>query len=161
MEVSNGFAVFLFSMIRGQPSRTRTDRLFPFATCYRADGRPAWPLGIVAAPRRLRAGVRIHDLERRLGRAQRPLTVAQHQPLRQWRQDQRAPGDAQVADLRRDRVLVSAQSVALGLEPPPHVALHRGGVGRTEERCVGTSCISTCRARWSPYNTYNKISQSL
>src|SRR3546814_7633848 len=43
------------------------------------DERPAWPLATGAARRRLRAGVRIHDRKRRLGRAQRPLTVAQHQ----------------------------------------------------------------------------------
>src|SRR3546814_7066777 len=65
------------------------------------------------------------------------------QPLRQRRQDQRAPGDAQVADLRRQRVLGAAQAVAFGLERRRH---------RSAERRVGKECVSTCRSRWSPYH---------
>src|SRR3546814_16354529 len=30
--------------------------------------------------------------------------------------------------------------------------LERGNDGRSEERRVGKECVSTCRARWSPYN---------
>src|SRR3546814_12101055 len=31
-------------------------------------------------------------------------------------------------------------------------------VGRSEERRVGTECVSTCRSRWSPYH-YKKNTQ--
>src|SRR3546814_6929655 len=32
-----------------------------------------------------------------------------------------------------------------------------GGAGfRSEERRVGKECVSTCRSRWSPYNTKKK-----
>src|SRR3546814_21113923 len=32
-----------------------------------------------------------------------------------------------------------------------------GGVGRSEERRVGESCVRTCRSRWSPYHETNNI----
>src|SRR3546814_2667339 len=35
----------------------------------------------------------------------------------------------------------------------PHlVRVVAGGSGRSEERRVGTECVSTCRSRWSPYH---------
>src|SRR3546814_3094713 len=30
--------------------------------------------------------------------------------------------------------------------------LHMFLMVRSEERCVGKECVSTCRSRWSPYN---------
>src|SRR3546814_11573075 len=42
-----------------------------------------------------------------------------------------------------------------------HVADRQAGLGqhllgrRSEERCVGKECVSTCRSRWSPF-TYKK-----
>src|SRR3546814_13937904 len=32
------------------------------------------------------------------------------------------------------------------------VALDHGPVTRSEERRVGTECVSTCRSRWAPYH---------
>src|SRR3546814_16836636 len=31
---------------------------------------------------------------------------------------------------------------------------------RSEERRVGTECVSTCRSRWSPYHYKNKLTKS-
>src|SRR3546814_20083331 len=31
---------------------------------------------------------------------------------------------------------------------------------RSEERSVGTECVSTCRSRWSPYNSNNKSTKT-
>src|SRR3546814_19102488 len=30
-------------------------------------------------------------------------------------------------------------------------------IGRSEERRVGKECVSTCRSRWSPYNSKKKV----
>src|SRR3546814_12146440 len=35
-------------------------------------------------------------------------------------------------------------------------AQHRRRGGRSEERRVGKECVSTCRARWAPYNIKKK-----
>src|SRR3546814_9707314 len=86
-------------MIRRPPRSTRTDTLFPSTTLCRSRF------------------------------AQRPLAVAQLQPVGQRRQLEGAPGDAQVTDLRRQRVLGTAQAVAFGLERRRHVARQRGKVG--------------------------------
>src|SRR3546814_3831298 len=37
-----------------------------------------------------------------------------------------------------------------GKDKPSHAL--SWGVGRSEERRVGTECVSTCRSRWSPYH---------
>src|SRR3546814_13373861 len=46
----------------------------------------------------------------------------------------------------RDVDFVDVLDALLGL------TLERVG-GRSEERRVGTECVSTCRSRWSPYNS--------
>src|SRR3546814_1684177 len=50
----------------------------------------------------------------------------------------------------------SAQlSPQLALKGADHLSLHAAMVhsdGRSEERCVGKECVSTCRSRWSPYH---------
>src|SRR3546814_13749133 len=33
--------------------------------------------------------------------------------------------------------------------------------GRSDERCVGKECVSTCRSRWMPYHYKQKISSNL
>src|SRR3546814_17836411 len=35
-------------------------------------------------------------------------------------------------------------------------AMHRAR-GRSEERSVGNECVSTCRSRWAPYHSKQKI----
>src|SRR3546814_13220901 len=63
-----------------------------------------------------------------------------------WRDGGRCKG------LYQRRRHISGRSGAAfhrALSPPP--------IGsRSEERRVGTECVSTCRSRWSPY-TYKKI----
>src|SRR3546814_11466387 len=39
----------------------------------------------------------------------------------------------------------------------PHHALFIKAYWRSEERRVGKECVSTCRSRWSPYNSTKKI----
>src|SRR3546814_15207864 len=39
-----------------------------------------------------------------------------------------------------------------GRPPPPKEQPPRNLSGRSEERRVGTECVSTCRSRWSPYH---------
>src|SRR3546814_14575281 len=44
----------------------------------------------------------------------------------------------------------------------PYAGYHRTattGRDRSEERRVGKECVSTCRSRWSPYHSNNKIPQ--
>src|SRR3546814_13800410 len=40
------------------------------------------------------------------------------------------------------------------------IAIRGVTAGRSEERRVGKECVSTCRARWSPYHQKNKKIQS-
>src|SRR3546814_14182531 len=57
----------------------------------------------------------------------------------------------------RERVArMSRQPFALFVERR-EVEHHRERKGRSEERRVGKECVSTCRARWSPYHKKNKI----
>src|SRR3546814_17190873 len=61
----------------------------------------------------------------------------------------------------RIRILVEQEvhsALAIDRDRPALVAQHRGEaharevVARSEERRVGKECVSTCRARWSPYH---------
>src|SRR3546814_17272098 len=42
-----------------------------------------------------------------------------------------------------------------------HTSGGNANVGRSEERRVGTECVSTCRSRWSPYHYKKKNSQNI
>src|SRR3546814_21099276 len=45
-----------------------------------------------------------------------------------------------------------AGSLAVGRSIAPNLGLElEGGYSRSEERSVGKECVSTCRARWEPY----------
>src|SRR3546814_11298162 len=48
---------------------------------------------------------------------------------------------------RADAELIVAEGV---------MGLFDGAPARSEERRVGKECVSTCRSRWSPYNSKNK-----
>src|SRR3546814_7845146 len=53
----------------------------------------------------------------------------------------------------RPRVETSlAFTVTGGRHPVVEMALEADPDNRTEERGVGTECVSTCRSRWSPYH---------
>src|SRR3546814_15220217 len=135
-------------MLRRPPRSTRTDTLFPYTTLFRS-GRTA--LGHQG---------RVLDDQARKG--------GQHQP-RSRPGDQAAPAAAS-ADLHHgDEPTVGAGAACrrarLGDDFGEFHALReredalgnllRGRRARSEERRVGKECVSTCRARWSPY-PYNK-----
>src|SRR3546814_15688223 len=66
----------------------------------------------------------------------------------------RAPLTAQGTDIGAKSGSAAAHDCS---EPPPGTTVRvgpskRNVFSRTEERRVGTECVSTCRSRWSPYN---------
>src|SRR3546814_14522466 len=113
-------------MTRRPPRSTRTDTLFPYTTLFRA------AFAAVRAEVDEVVGDRaptIDDL-----RAM-PLTLgAVNEVLRMW-----PPGPA------APRMSIAPSEVH-GMEIP-------AGRLRSEERRVGQECVSTCRSRWSPYNS--------
>src|SRR3546814_15652206 len=110
-------------MIRRPPRSTRTDTLFPYTTLFRSRADD---------PHLLREGaVEAGD---------------DHA-------DDRI-GDI-LAELEFDILLQHRRRLA----DRGHVGDQRGGdaavgahLDRSEERRVGTECVSTCRSRWSPYH---------
>src|SRR3546814_13735169 len=118
-------------MIRGPPRYTRTDTLFPFRTLFRS-----------AADRK---GALARAVERGLALSGEQSAAFEH-----------------VTD-GRDLALVvgyagTGKSAMLGAtrEAWESAGLEvRGvalsGISRSEERRVGKECVSTWRARWSPY----------
>src|SRR3546814_10796311 len=55
------------------------------------------------------------------------------------------PGDDTVGQGREVRDDPASPPMAFGKE-------RQGPAGRSEERCVGKECVSTCSSRWSPYH---------
>src|SRR3546814_16655433 len=56
------------------------------------------------------------------------------------------------ADLERDDVIVAVNSKGDWIHAMLNGPLTKRNVDpRSEERRVGTECVSTCRSRWSPY----------
>src|SRR3546814_16040966 len=52
-----------------------------------------------------------------------------------------------------------SRSLHRKLRQPDHRHLLVLPVPRSEERRVGKECVSTCRSRWSPYNSKNKTTK--
>src|SRR3546814_21103541 len=119
-------------MILRPPRSTRTDTLFPYTTLFRSRG--------LAADRRRRlCGKRPGPvLVAGLRRPELRLADRQHWLAGQLR-DQRPPGAVRALHLR-PRVRGRRRA-----------GLRQRAVDRSEERRVGTECVSTCRTRWSPY----------
>src|SRR3546814_13015592 len=76
--------------------------------------------------------------------------------------------DAKPDQIARHAALVSEAVALFGTRPFDRyeflLALtdELGGIGlehRSEERRVGKECVSTCRSRWSPYHSKQKITQ--
>src|SRR3546814_14241153 len=53
---------------------------------------------------------------------------------------------------RQDLIEAMGGSSVLRRLVAAHVRPRRYGDARSEERRVGTECVSTCRSRWSPYH---------
>src|SRR3546814_18361042 len=111
-------------MIRRPPRSTRTDTLFPYTTLFRSP--------TVATLARLDGGNPAGDIGK--GRLQ----------IAQCRQPGRG-ATLQRLDDRGERRLVVGELLKHGERPGIRA-------GRSEERRVGTECVSTCRSRWSPYS---------
>src|SRR3546814_16257716 len=111
-------------MLRRPPRSTRTDTLFPYTTLFRSEYLIRFPL--------------VGHVDLRGSDDLRQLAVA-------------------VAVERKARDL---RGNAVGQQPQFRFAVHlahvvqRGCFGqavkRSEERRVGTACVSTCRSRWTP-----------
>src|SRR3546814_12811506 len=111
-------------MMRRPPRSTRTDTLFPYTTLFRAE---------VAdrddeAEQDVGAIARLAKLE--LGAAGDHLL---------------AEGDERLEDRLQPHHFGAAAT------DRQHVG-GEGGLRRSEERRVGKECVSTCRARWSPFH---------
>src|SRR3546814_17015949 len=67
-----------------------------------------------------------------------------------------APLTSEAMRARRSTAALAAQprcapEKAYGTENVDRRDLPRRDAGRSEERRVGTECVSTCKSRWSPY----------
>src|SRR3546814_13377526 len=127
-------------MIRRPPRSTRTDTFFPDTTLFRSTRIPGDAQQIagqlemrVRAAHRLEA--RLEVAEQRLGQFARP------------RFDEEL---ARPPATRRPALLLHH---ADGVGDRGQILLvAKRAIRRSEERRVGTECVSTCRSRWSPYH---------
>src|SRR3546814_20715701 len=110
-------------MIRLPPRSTRTDTLFPYTTLFRST--------------RCRGAA-----------TRRPDTPS-------CRLGMEPPSSTRTGRLVRNfeglfmrKTLIGLGSLAIALAATPATAQD----DRSEERRVGKECVSTCRARWSPYH---------
>src|SRR3546814_18343194 len=134
-------------MIRRPPRSTRTDTLFPYTTLFRS-GLAARTAETGEEPHRLsaRAAAGLPGIDRRR------IPALLRWPA--WRREKRHCRCADVREARlwpwRCRHAAGRQSVE-GLS-----ATRRYRAGdhpqRSEERLVGTACVSTCSSRWAPYH---------
>src|SRR3546814_13978444 len=122
--LSTLIVIFFFLMIRRPPRSTRTDTLFPYTTLFRSLRRcgNARPVSDKAA--------------QPIGAERRHLPVLDFQS-----------GHHFGVEVRRQRqIAVGSQRQIIGKRQLEPVA------ARSEERRVGTECVSTCRSRGSPYS---------
>src|SRR3546814_12703744 len=122
--------IFLFSFflwMRRPPISTRTDTLFPYTTLFRSIDDAVLYHGTAQPAFR-------HRFRRAPGRMH---MIA---PFRLRRRARLA-----IARFTRDARATVLIEMAFAI---PFLVL----VGRSEERRVGTECVSTCRSRWSPYH---------
>src|SRR3546814_14334788 len=137
-------------MIRRPPRSTRTDTLFPYTTLFRslaAFDRVAG--GIKLVEQRVYRGWLHRGLDRRLlcrgllcRRPFRRGLCQARQGAEQQREDKQSGGQAVPG-----KKVGGAGGSGKGRFFCPAV-----GITRSEERRVGTECVSTCRSRGSPYN---------
>src|SRR3546814_15331400 len=160
-------------MIRRPPRSTRTDTRFPYTTLFRS-GRAGLEQRIGYADaaeqrRQMRAGgitpdadsravnvvirrLRAHPAHGELHVAElRREDVFGRQPVRAGNGNITAPGEI----LGNRRQLLAIAVFPAAAVTHQHCRAWASAVRliniRTEERRVGTECVSTCRSRWSPY----------
>src|SRR3546814_11548293 len=113
-------------MIRRPPSSTRTDTLFPHTTLFRS------VLPICVRSGSVKPG--------------RPPFLVQHAAIAA------APTGADMSDL-----IPLAQAHCMPRKGSEHkltqARIQELLPQRSEERRVGKECVSTCRSRWSPYQS--------
>src|SRR3546814_16088678 len=127
----------MFLMIRQPPKTTRTDTLFPYTTRFRA---PVAPVQTGISPELLAHRRRLHDrLVQALQLRRRDIGAMSDEALRG--EATRVLGEL-IAD---DRVL----SDDVDREALVQALVDAAGGRRSEERGVGTECVSTCRYRGS------------
>src|SRR3546814_12227960 len=134
-------------MIRRPPRSTRTYTLFPYTTLFRS----------ALGGDRLGLGLQLLGDEaiEKPDVLQPPAIVG----LEQVAHDD-AAGRLIGSDAEEDSALVRCAHGRLGQHAPDLIGLLRPSIldriPRSEERRVGTVCVSTCRYRWSPYHTKKK-----
>src|SRR3546814_10986237 len=111
-------------MIRRPPRTTRTDTLFPYTTLFRSFSRTPGALAAWLGQTKGTVSQTVGALERK-GLVERT-------------------GDPD--DRRLVRLSLTEAGHAMLGRAPESIA------DRSEERRVGTECVSTCRSRWSPYH---------
>src|SRR3546814_12339154 len=134
--ISMCISSFFFLMIRRPPRSTRTDTLFPYTTLFRS------PLG-EAAEHRQRARDILIGID---GEALEVIVLVLHLGI--------IEEGAVFALGHTDRVEQVAvrgdvHRLHVGESGEHHLDLGRiEHAARSEERRVGTECVSTCRSRW-------------
>src|SRR3546814_19578491 len=69
------------------------------------------------------------------------------------------PGPMKLVDpAPADRIDAAGRTVPLELGRNLHLRVRPQASVRSEERRVGTECVSKCRSRWSPYHSQKKDS---
>src|SRR3546814_20504910 len=128
-------------MIRRPPRSTRTDTLFPYTTLFRS--------GDARGPARLPPTRALRpDCRANTGTPAAPTAARPVLPLRR----------GQPRSRRRHRAAALRPQVPAAAARTPRTSRTPT---RSEERLLGTECVSTFRSRWSPYqhkkNTHKMI----
>src|SRR3546814_19791291 len=119
-------------MIRRPPRSTRTDTLFPYTTLFRSE--------FTAHGQTNREAARVHEINN----GQAPVAA------------QRLPKQKRVAGAAKQRRIGQSPGIPCNVGAPGRFGSQHGVAiglhiyGRSEERRVGTECVSTGRSRWSP-----------
>src|SRR3546814_15514513 len=121
-------------MIRRPPRSTRTDTLFPYTTLFRSEARHE----SVVVQHFQASGYAASN-------AVLPSPVQRVQNL--------VKGFAEIVRvMTRHALQYILQGIALVAMLHGKKAKGKITLSRSEERRVGKECVSTCRARWSPYH---------
>src|SRR3546814_11783963 len=139
-------------MIRRPPRSTRTDTLFPYTTLFRSLVISSPPLFKSPRIRRgrpafLRASAARYPCGDDGGAPSLARYGISHPPRFIWRESSLVTLSIFGSAIKRYlQALLSGSARTLGERARTTSA------GSSEERRVGTECVSTCRSRWSPYH---------